>query len=115
MKPITTVWLGILAVVLLAGCQLTRSINWDSRVGGYTFDQAVIEMGPPDSQAKLSDGRLVAQWITRHSAGGAVLVGGGFNGYPAGVGVVQTAPSYYENKLVLTFGTNNVLAAWAKK
>ena len=115
MKPFATVWLGVLAVVLLAGCQLARPINWNSRVGGYTFDQAVIEMGPPDSQARLSDGRLVAQWITRHSSGGAVVVSGGGYGYPGGVGVVQTGPSYFETRLVLTFNTNNVLAAWTKR
>ncbi len=99
--------------VLFAGC-VTHRIDWNARVGSYNFDQAVTEFGPPDKQAKLSDGRLVAEWITRYSSGGTVVVGSGYYGYPGGVGLVQTTPSYYENKLRLTFATNNVLAAWSK-
>lgn len=103
----------LLAVVLLMGCA-THRVDWNARVGSYTFDQAVMDFGPPDKQAKLSDGRLVAEWITRYASGGSVVVGAGFYGYPGGVGIVQTTPGYYENKLRLTFTTNNVLAAWAK-
>ena len=116
MKRFLSVWLGMLAIVLLAGCQFAKPINWNARVGSYTFDQAVIELGPPDSQAKLSDGRVVAKWVTRYASGGTVIVSGGYgyNSYP-GVGIVQTTPSYYERRLILTFNTNNVLSAWVRK
>jgi len=100
-------------VMLLAGC-VTHRIDWNARVGSYTFDQAVTEFGPPDKQAKLSDGKVVAEWVTRYSSAGTVAVGTGFYGYPGGVGFVQTTPSYYESKLRLTFATNSVLAAWSK-
>jgi hypothetical protein len=99
--------------LLLAGC-VTPRIDWNARVGSYTFDQAVTELGPPDKQAKLSDGKLVAEWITRYNNGGSIAVGAGFYGYPGGVGIVQTPPSYYESRLRLTFTANNVLAAWWK-
>ena len=115
MKRFSSVWLAMLAIVLLAGCQFAKPINWNSRVGSYTYDQSVIEMGPPDSQAKLSDGRLVAKWVTRYGGGGSVIVSGGYYSNPYGMGIVQTTPNYYERRLILTFNTNNVLAAWSKK
>jgi hypothetical protein len=109
------------AAIILAGCATAR-VDWNARLGNYTFDQAVIELGPPDKQAKLSDGRTVADWITRRNGGTSVSVGTGFGhgyygGYPGGVGVVQTYnyPDTYESKLRLTFNTNNVLADWARK
>jgi hypothetical protein len=107
-------FLSLAVAVLFAGC-VTHRIDWNARVGSYTFDQAVTDFGPPDKQAKLSDGKLVAEWVTRYNSGGSVVVGAGFYGYPGGGGIIQTTPSYYESKLRLTFTTNNVLAAWAKK
>jgi hypothetical protein len=102
------------AATLIAGCA-TQRINWNSRVGSYNFDQAITEFGPPDKRATLSDGKLVAEWITRYNSGGTVVIGTGFYGYRGGVGVMQsTGPSYYESKLRLIFNTNNILAAWSK-
>jgi hypothetical protein len=105
---------ALLVAFLLAGCA-THRIDWNARVGNYSLDQAVTEFGPPDKQARLSDGKLVAEWISRYSSGSSVAVASGYYGYPGGVGIVQTTPNYYESKLRLTFSTNNVLAAWAKK
>lgn len=56
--------LPLLAVVL-AGCVTTPKIDWPARVGSYTYDQAVTELGPPDKAAKLSDGVTVAEWQVR--------------------------------------------------
>jgi len=103
-------WFGLATVC--AGC--VHRIDWTGRVGHYTYDQAVTEMGPPDKQARLTDGRLVAEWISRYYGGGTAVVGMGYYGSPGAVGIVQTPPNYYESKLRLTFGTNYVLAAWAK-
>src|ERR1700733_9784275 len=59
----------IFAVLLTAGLLLTGcvgpKIDWGSRVGHYTFDQAITEFGPPDKSARLSDGSTVAEWLTR--------------------------------------------------
>jgi len=45
-------WLAlILAALVLAGC-VTQKIDWSARVGNYTYDQAVMELGPPDKSAK---------------------------------------------------------------
>lgn len=60
-------WLAItLAALVLAGC-VTQQIDWAARVGNYTYDQAVLELGPPDKSAKLTDGTVVADWLTHHA------------------------------------------------
>ena len=105
----------VLASALIVGCTTTKPIDWNSRVGTYTFDQAVIQLGPPDKQTTLSDGKLVAQWITHRSGGTSFGLGTGFYTGGVGVGVGQSVGSGYRDKiLTLTFGTNNVLAAWSK-
>lgn len=105
----------LIAALVLAGCATTR-VDWNTRIGQYTFDQAVIELGPPDKQAKLSDGQTIAEWVSRHRAASSISIGTGYSRYPGGIGMVQTiTPSEYETKLRLTFNTNNVLAAWVKK
>jgi hypothetical protein len=101
------------ALFIATGC-VTNKVDWNARVGHYTFDQAVTELGPPDKQARLSDGRNVAEWVTRHYVGSSV-VGTGYYGYPGGVGYVQSVgPNTYETELRLTFNTNSVLDAWSK-
>ena len=50
-------------LALAFGCA-TNKIDWQSRVGAYTFDDAVREMGVPEREAKLSDGSRVAEWLT---------------------------------------------------
>jgi len=107
------IFLSLAGVILFAGCA-THRIDWNSRIGNYTYDQAVTDLGPPDKQAKLTDGRLVAEWISRYYNGGTAIVGGGYYGYPGPVGVIQTPPSYFESSLRLTFGTNHLLTAWSK-
>ncbi len=57
---------GIMIVMLaaiLTGCAGPK-IDWNTRVGSYTFDDAVREMGPPERQATLSDGSKVVDWVT---------------------------------------------------
>jgi hypothetical protein len=105
-----------LATALIAGCKTTKPVDWNSRVGTYTFDQAVTELGPPDKQTALSDGKLVAQWITHRNDGSSFSVGTGFYTGGVGVGVGHSVGSGYPDKiLTLTFGTNSVLAAYSKK
>jgi hypothetical protein len=47
----------------VAGCATTPKIDWQSRVGAYTYDQAVTELGPPDKVARLTTGVTVAEWL----------------------------------------------------
>lgn len=56
-----------LVALMLAGCVTTPKIDWPARVGSYTYDQAVLELGPPDKSATLSNGIVVAEWLTQHA------------------------------------------------
>ncbi len=108
-----------LVAAFLIGCKTTPKVDWNSRVGVYTYDQAVTELGPPDRQAKLDDGKTVAEWITHHSGGSCLSIGTGFfsggGGSGAGVGVGQSIGSGYSDKVLkLTFGSDNKLIAWSK-
>ncbi len=104
-----------LAAVFIAGCQTTKPIDWNSRVGTYTYDQAVTELGPPDKQAQLSDGQIVAEWITHRNGGSSFSVGTGFFGGNTGFGVSQSVGTGYRDRVLrLTFSTNDVLTAWSK-
>jgi hypothetical protein len=58
-------WLAIIALAgLLAGCRTVPRVDWESRTGNYTYDQAILELGPPDKAAQLGDGTIVAEWLT---------------------------------------------------
>jgi hypothetical protein len=52
----------MMAIGLVTGC---AAIDWSERVGSYTYDQAVLDFGPPDSKETLTDEGWVASWITR--------------------------------------------------
>jgi hypothetical protein len=103
----------LFSTLLLSGC-LGPRVDWNTRIGHYTYDQAVVELGPPDKTAKLSDGHTVAEWISRYSNGGTVSYGMGYNNYPYGPMIQTTGPSYYERHFRLTFSSDNVLTAWTR-
>lgn len=108
-------WLAGLALTLVwAGCAAQR-VDFTPRIGTMTFDHAVVELGPPDKQAKLTDGTLVAEWLTRRGRGATYLSSRGFGGYPGWPS--YSAPAYYEPAtpdyfLRLSFGPDGKLAAW---
>lgn len=105
----------ISACALFAGCKSTPKADWNTRVGTYTYDQAVADLGVPDKSTELSDGRRVAEWITRRSGGSAVSFGVGTFGRHTGVGVSQTVGTGgTPHGLRLTFDKDGRLAAWAK-
>ncbi len=110
-----TIWFALLTVLLFAGCATTPKIDWAARVGHYTYDQAVLELGPPDKVAKLDSGVIVANWIVRqgytYTAVGAPVYGY----YPGG----PMAPTYTQSYapgmyLRLTFGADGQLTEWKK-
>lgn len=55
----------IALAALLLGCATTQRVDWNSRIGSYTYDDAILEMGVPDRSATLTDGTLVAEWLVR--------------------------------------------------
>ena len=103
-----------IAIVFMAGCKTTPQVDWNSRVGNYTYNQAVAELGSPDKQVKSNDGKTVAQWITLHGSNG-FFGNGGFNNNNYGMGAGQPiVQSYKDHVLELTFGTDGKLVSWAK-
>jgi hypothetical protein len=105
--------------LLVTGCKTTPKVDWTSRVGSYTFDQAVVELGPPDRQAKLSDGATVAEWITYRSGGGGMSFGIGGGSYGShggmGVGVSQSVGSGGSDQVLrLIFGPDGKLTSGPK-
>lgn len=104
-----------LVLFFLAGCA-THKIDWAGRVGNYTFDQAVVELGPPDKQATLADGSVVADWLTRRGRTAVYSAAGGYYGgpgwpYSAPVYVGAATPDYF---LRLNFAPDRKLTAWKK-
>jgi hypothetical protein len=107
--------LALLATLLFAGC-VTQKVDWQARVGQYTHDQAILDLGPPDKSAKLSDGTIVDEWLTQ--AGRTIVapepyfLGPGCYFGPAVPSYTETyVPSYY---LRLTFTPDGKLKAWKK-
>jgi hypothetical protein len=112
-------WFLTLAALCLfaAGCA-TQRVDWNSRIGTYTYDDAVRELGPPYKQAELSDKSLVADWITGRGARTATTLGGGFyhpyGPYWAGPSVVVVDPPYPDRLLRLTFDPQRRLVDWKR-
>ncbi|MFO1500936.1 MAG: hypothetical protein U1G07_21530 [Verrucomicrobiota bacterium] len=114
-------WLaGItLALVLLttmAGCSSTPKVDWAARVGHYSYDQAVLEMGPPDKTAELTDGSLIAVWSSRPPSHRGVTLGLGVGSYSSGSGVsvgqsISTGRGA-ARELRLTFDKARQLTTW---
>ncbi|MCU0786722.1 MAG: hypothetical protein MUC91_00790 [Verrucomicrobia bacterium] len=61
-----SVWtlIGVVAALTLIGCTTTSSAKWDDRVGTYTWDEAVAELGEPTRVSNLAGGVKVGEWIT---------------------------------------------------
>ena len=103
----------ILAALLvwIVGCATTPPVDWDSRVGNYTYDQAVVDMGPPDKKETLTGGTIVAECIKHRSGGASVGLGMGYANTAAGVGV---GSGRHDQVLKLIFATDGKLSSWSK-
>jgi hypothetical protein len=94
----------------LAGCATPR-VDWAARIGHYTYEQAVTDLGPPDKQAKLDDGTRVTEWLTLRGYNYTYVGPGAYGPFYPGYLSTYTAPSQF---LRLTFGANDQLTAWKK-
>ena len=105
-----------LSALASAGCKSTPKVDWNARVGTFTYDQAVAELGPPDKTAKLSDGRTVADWVERrHGTGLSFGIGTGVSTGHTSVGVGQSVGTSYSDRVLrLTFDRENKLVSWSR-
>ena len=115
-RLILRLFLVLALVLMFSGCASTPKINWASRIGIYTYDQAVMDFGPPERYAKLSDNTVVAEWLTYRGRSTTYVTGGysyGFGYYPGPppIYVDTYGPNYY---LRLTFDLEGKLKAWKK-
>jgi hypothetical protein len=108
---------AILAITVATGCASTR-IDWNTRIGIYTFDDAIRELGPPDKSAQLTDGSTVADWVTsRGTRMSTAYVGGWYPYGPYGWGgpnYVFVEPPGPDRVLRLTFDPQGRLASWTR-
>ena len=112
----------MLLSLALAGCasrpKLDPHTDWNSRVGSYTYDQAVAELGKPDAINESNEGKT-ADWILKR---GSLVsfgfgVGQGIYGAhsAAGVGVgTSISPPPHGEYLHLTFDKEGELTGWSK-
>lgn len=111
MKSFLRIFASAVAAIFVVGCASSK-VNWDNRVGNYTYDQAIVEMGPPDKMAMLTDQSKVAEWYTRRRSGMSLGLGTGIGPVGAGVGVPVGGGGV--RSLRLTFGPNGILKTWSK-
>ena len=110
----------LIPMLLLIGCATTPKIDWNSRIGNYSYDNAVVELGPPDKSAVLSDGTRVAEWLVRrgYSRGGTAFgMGGGFYGHPYYYGGpiwFHEDPPSPDVFLRLVFDAEGILQEWKR-
>jgi hypothetical protein len=116
LQRLFTTCVAVLSILLLTGCRSTPKIDWDSRVHSYSYDQAVLELGPPNKVAKLSDGSTVAEWISERRTGSGLSIGVGSIGRHSGVSVGQSVSTGGNSStLRLVFGKDNLLTSWSKR
>ena len=111
---------------LAAGCASSskstkpdpKTINWSERIGAYTYEQALTDLGKPAVVGESNDGRM-AEWILRRSPrmSFGFGVGGGSFGRHGGVGVgvgSSVSPPPSGEYLQLKFGPDGQLKEWSK-
>lgn len=107
-------WLRLMACLCatlwLTGCA-TQRVDWAARIGQFTYEQAVLDMGPPDKQAKLSDGTIVAEWLVDRGSTFAYSTPGPYGPFYLGYVNTYTTPSRFVR---LTFDPNGQLTAWKR-
>ncbi len=106
---IQSVSLLILSLSFLS-CSTFPKDEWDANVGALDYDQAVINMGPPSSQATLSDGSIVAEWLLRRGRN-QFFVMDNTPGFGMQNITEMGSPDFY---LRLVFDENGKLLSWKR-
>ena len=111
--------LALMAWSCASGTKATvQNIDWGSRIGTYTYDEALAELGEPDVISQSSEGRI-AEWVLRQSPNVSFGFGFGSGSFgphtSTGVGVGTTvSPPPSGEYLHLRFDNDGRLAEWRK-
>jgi hypothetical protein len=100
-----------LTIAFIIGCATTPPVDWTSRVGHYTYAQALNELGPPNRQIRLSNGATEFKWFLQPGGPTGMPNNGMNNGFGVGQNV---APGFSDRYLQLTFDAKGVLTDWSK-
>jgi hypothetical protein len=114
----------LIALALLAGgCSSgtkasVKNIDWGSRIGSYTYEDALAELGEPSVIGQSSEGKF-AEWVLERSPNVSFSFGFGSIGFgphtSAGVGVGTTvSPPPSGEYLHLRFDNDDKLVEWTK-
>lgn len=114
------------ATLSLCGCASSskpakvkaKDINWSERVGTYTYEQALVDLGKPAIVGESSEG-ITAEWVLRRSPqfSFGFGVGGGSYGSHSGAGVgvgSSVSPPAHGENLRLNFDKEGKLKEWTK-
>lgn len=93
----------------LAGCATENKALWNSRIGGYTFDQAVKEYGPPDKSAELTTGTKVCEWLLEKGTTQGTYLSSPYAGSGLNSVYTSSGPDFF---LRLTFDKDGKLLEW---
>src|SRR3954466_8656350 len=116
-KSLTAALLALFLGACATHPKVDPRVDWNSRIGSYSYEEAVNEIGKPDSVADSSEGRI-ADWILHRSPnisfgfGVGTGVGGPHVGTGVGVGPSVSPPPHGEY-LRLVFDPQNRLKAWS--
>ncbi len=103
----------IAAALLGVSCASTPKVDWNARIGSYTYDDAVKELGPPASFATLTDGGAVAEWFLKQNPTFSFGMGTGSYGSHGVVGVGQSVTTGGSGQFLrLTFDPDHKLTRW---
>ena len=111
--------LALLAWSCASGTKATvQNIDWGSRIGTYTYDEALAELGEPDVIGQSEEG-MFAEWVLWRSLPVSIGFGFGSGGYghhtSTGVGVgTSVSPPPAGEYLHLRFDKDGKLAEWTK-
>ncbi len=113
----------IVLAVLVASCASgpranINNIDWGSRIGTYTYDQALAELGEPNVIGESSEGKT-AEWVLGQSPSTAVSFGFGTGSFghstATGVGVGTTVAQPPSGEyLRLRFDKAGKLVEWSR-
>jgi hypothetical protein len=95
-----------------------NAIDWNGRVGHYTYDQAQTELGKPVGVSESNEGRA-AEWTIKRSPQMSFGMGVGASSYGSssatGVGVgTSVSPKPRGEYMRLQFGPDGVLKGWER-